>query len=69
MDADFKIVIIGSGPAGLSAAGHCAELGISHILLEAQDHLADTIYKYRASKHDGRAVCAGLAQPCQFCCW
>ena len=51
MNADFKIAIIGSGPAGLSAAGHCASLGLSHILLESQPHLADTIYKYQKGKH------------------
>ena len=51
MEADFTIAIIGSGPAGLSAAGHCASLGISHILLEAQEHLADTIHKYQKGKH------------------
>ena len=51
MEADFTIAIIGSGPAGLSAAGHCASLGIPHILLEAQEHLADTIYKYQKGKH------------------
>lgn len=51
MDADYTIAIIGSGPAGLSAAGHCAALGIPHILLEAQPHLADTIHKYQKGKH------------------
>ena len=27
----YKVAIIGSGPAGLSAAGRAAELGVSHI--------------------------------------
>ena len=35
----------------MSAAAHAAKLGISHILLEAQGHLADTIYKYQKGKH------------------
>ena len=48
----FDIAVIGSGPAGLSAAGHAAELKLSHVLLEAQkDHFADTIYKYQKGKH------------------
>jgi cGMP-dependent protein kinase 2 len=47
----FRIAILGSGPAGLSAAAHAAERGISHILLEKTDHLSDTIYKYQKGKH------------------
>ncbi|MGE5615750.1 MAG: NAD(P)-binding domain-containing protein, partial [Bacillota bacterium] len=46
-----KIGIVGSGPAGLSAAAHCAERGISHFLLEAEPHLSNTIYKYQKGKH------------------
>jgi len=46
----FKIAIVGSGPSGLSAAGHAAELGVSHVLLEATGHAADTIYKYQKGK-------------------
>ncbi len=47
----FTVAIIGSGPAGLSAAAHAAKLGLKHILLEAQPHLSDTIYKYQKGKH------------------
>ena len=47
----FDIAIIGSGPAGLSAAAHAAELSVSHILLESESHAADTIYKYQKGKH------------------
>ena len=50
MSEQYKIAIIGSGPAGLSAAGHAAKLGISHILFEKADHLSDTIYKYQKGK-------------------
>ncbi len=46
-----KVGIIGSGPAGLSAAAHAAELGISHVLLESEDHPSNTIYKYQKGKH------------------
>jgi CRP-like cAMP-binding protein/Fe-S-cluster-containing hydrogenase component 2/thioredoxin reductase len=47
----YKVAIIGSGPAGLSAAAHAAALGMSHVLIEKTDHLSDTIYKYQKGKH------------------
>jgi CRP-like cAMP-binding protein/Fe-S-cluster-containing hydrogenase component 2/thioredoxin reductase len=47
----YQIAIIGSGPGGLSAAGHAAELGVKHILLEAKAKHADTIQKYQKGKH------------------
>src|SRR5690606_27421850 len=46
-----KVAIVGSGPAGLSAAARAAALGMSHVLLEKSDHLCDTIYKYQKGKH------------------
>jgi len=49
--ADFRIAIVGSGPAGLSAASRAAQLDLSHVLLEKTDHLCDTIYKYQKGKH------------------
>ena len=51
MPAAYKIAIVGSGPAGLSAAGRAAQLGLPHVLLEKTDHLSDTIYKYQKGKH------------------
>jgi len=48
---DFKIVIVGSGPAGLSAAVHAAKQGVPHLLLERAAHANDTIYKYQKRKH------------------
>ncbi|WP_430386559.1 cyclic nucleotide-binding domain-containing protein [Blastomonas fulva] len=51
MSEIFRVAIIGSGPAGKSAAGRAASLGMSHILLEKTDHLSDTIYKYQKGKH------------------
>jgi thioredoxin reductase/CRP-like cAMP-binding protein/Fe-S-cluster-containing hydrogenase component 2 len=47
----IDVVVIGSGPAGLSAAAHAAELGLSHLLIEKTDHLSDTIFKYQKGKH------------------
>ncbi|MEO5706158.1 MAG: cyclic nucleotide-binding domain-containing protein [Alteraurantiacibacter sp.] len=46
-----QVAIVGSGPAGLSAAAHAADLGMSHVLIEKTDHLSDTIYKYQKGKH------------------
>ena len=51
MSERFRIAIVGSGPAGLSAAGRAAKLGLSHVLLEKTDHLSDTIFKYQKGKH------------------
>jgi cGMP-dependent protein kinase 2 len=51
LPASFRIAIIGSGPAGLSAAARAARLGLSHVLLEKTAHLSDTIYKYQKGKH------------------
>jgi Fe-S-cluster-containing hydrogenase component 2/CRP-like cAMP-binding protein/thioredoxin reductase len=47
----YRIAILGSGPAGLSAALHAAARGLSHVLLEKSDHLSDTIYRYQRGKH------------------
>ena len=49
--ADFAIAIVGSGPAGLSAAARAAKEGVSHVLLERTGHLNDTIFKYQKRKH------------------
>ena len=51
MSEIYKVAIIGSGPAGMSAASRAASLGLSHVLLEKTDHLSDTIYKYQKGKH------------------
>jgi CRP-like cAMP-binding protein/thioredoxin reductase len=47
----YKIAIIGSGPGGFSAACRAAEMGDSHVLLEAQPHLSNTIFRYQKGKH------------------
>jgi CRP-like cAMP-binding protein/thioredoxin reductase/Fe-S-cluster-containing hydrogenase component 2 len=50
-DDSLTVAIIGSGPAGLSAAAQAAALGIPYVLLEAEDHASHTIYKYQKGKH------------------
>jgi CRP-like cAMP-binding protein/Fe-S-cluster-containing hydrogenase component 2/thioredoxin reductase len=47
----LRVAIIGSGPAGMSAASRAAQLGLPHVLLEKSDHLSDTIFKYQKGKH------------------
>jgi len=49
--SEYAIAIIGSGPAGMSAAAHAAKLGVPHVLLERASHLNDTIFKYQKRKH------------------
>ena len=49
--ADFAIAIVGSGPAGLSAAARAAQEGQTHVLLERTTHVNDTIFKYQKRKH------------------
>ena len=51
MSDSFRIAIIGSGPSGLSCAAHAAELGIPHVLLEAEEHPSHTIRRYQKGKH------------------
>lgn len=58
----YEIAVIGSGPAGLSAAARAAEYDQqarkndpshkhTHILLEGFKHAAKTIYRYQKGKH------------------
>ena len=47
----FQIAVVGSGPGGLSASGRAAELGLSHVLLEAGQAHSGTIQKYQKGKH------------------
>ncbi len=49
--AKFKVAIVGSGPGGLGAACHAAELDVSHVLLESAPHLSNTVYLYQKGKH------------------
>ena len=47
----YRIAVVGSGPGGFSAACRAAEMGDSHILLEAKPHLSNTIFRYQKGKH------------------
>ena len=58
MDIQYKIAIVGAGPAGLSAAGRAAALDReagrqqpSYVLLEAFGHPSKTIFRYQKGKH------------------
>lgn len=44
------IAIIGSGPAGLSAGGRAAALGLSHVVLEKSDRISETVSRYQRNK-------------------
>jgi CRP-like cAMP-binding protein/thioredoxin reductase/Fe-S-cluster-containing hydrogenase component 2 len=44
------LLIVGSGPAGLATASHAQANGLSYVVLERADHLADTIWAYQARK-------------------
>ncbi|HVR41183.1 MAG TPA: cyclic nucleotide-binding domain-containing protein [Thermoanaerobaculia bacterium] len=47
----YDLIIVGSGPAGLSTASHAQANGLNYVLLERTDHLADTIFCYQARKY------------------
>jgi putative YpdA family bacillithiol system oxidoreductase len=46
----FDVVIVGAGPAGLSAGLNAAKNNLRYVLLEKTDHLADTIHCYQKGK-------------------
>ena len=46
-----KVAIVGSGPAGISAATRAASMGLSHVLLERAPQLSNTIFKYQKGKY------------------
>lgn len=48
--ADYDLVIVGSGPAGLSAASRAEHRGNRYLVLEAEPHIANTIHQYQKRK-------------------
>jgi thioredoxin reductase/Fe-S-cluster-containing hydrogenase component 2/CRP-like cAMP-binding protein len=46
----YKVIIVGSGPAGLSAAVSAAQMGLSHLVLEAGAEIANTLQNYSDGK-------------------
>ncbi len=50
--SSYKVAIIGSGPAGLSAAARAAELGVAHIVIESAPDISNTVnFWYQKGKH------------------
>ncbi len=47
----FELVIVGAGPAGLSAAAHAETLGLNYLLIESSAAPANTIQRYQKGKH------------------
>ncbi len=47
----LELVIVGAGPAGLSAAPHAGKLGLNYLLLESSPAPANTIQRYQKGKH------------------
>ncbi len=47
----LELVIVGAGPAGLSAAAHAGKLGLKYLLLEGSAAPANTIQRYQKGKH------------------
>ena len=50
MTERHQLVIMGSGPAGLSAGARAAERGLGYVVLERRERFAETIQKYQRGK-------------------
>ena len=49
-DTTVDVVIVGSGPGGLSAALTCIQRGLSYVVLEKEQEIASTIARYPKGK-------------------
>ncbi|MEW6323968.1 MAG: NAD(P)-binding domain-containing protein [Nitrospirota bacterium] len=49
-DSPHDLIIVGAGPAGISAAINAQKSGLNYLLLEKTDHIADTIHCYQKGK-------------------
>nr|HEX4314843.1 NAD(P)-binding domain-containing protein [Kofleriaceae bacterium] len=49
-DTTFDVVIVGSGPGGISAALTCVQRGLSYVMLEKEQEIASTISRYPKGK-------------------
>src|SRR2546423_1494378 len=49
-ETTVDVVIVGSGPGGLSAALTCVQRGLSYIVLEKEQQIASTINRYPKGK-------------------
>ncbi len=47
----LELIIVGAGPAGLSAAARAQKLGLKYLLLESSPAPANTIQRYQKGKH------------------
>jgi len=50
MDSKYDLIIVGAGPAGLAAAINAHQSGLRYVLLEKEDHIADTAHRYQKGK-------------------
>jgi CRP-like cAMP-binding protein/thioredoxin reductase/Fe-S-cluster-containing dehydrogenase component len=50
MDLSYDLIIVGAGPAGLAAALNAHKSGLRYLLLEKEDHIADTASDYQRGK-------------------
>ncbi len=48
---DYEVVVVGSGPAGLSAGLTALQEGLSHAVFEKGEHWAQTIFDFQYGKH------------------